>query len=103
MALRLSSSSSLCSFTSYQLCDIEDIEEEEDFEYHTAPWDIFGVHDKDGQILAVKKGESLPVTTKYKRTRISGLYGPLKVLAPAESLLASLTSSSSPSPPTSSR
>ena len=34
-------------------------------------WDIFGVHDTDGQILAVKKGESLPVTTKYKRKHTS--------------------------------
>ena len=71
MTLRSSSSSSLCSFTSDQLCDIEDVEEEEDFEYHTAPWDIFGVHDTDGQILAVKKGERLPVTTKYKRKHTS--------------------------------
>ena len=70
MALRSSSITSLCSFTSDQLCDIEDIEEE-DIEYHTAPWDIFGVHDTDGQILAVKKGESLPVTTKYKRKHTS--------------------------------
>ena len=70
MALRSSSISSLCSFTSDQL-DIEDIEEDEDIEYHTAPWDIFGVHDTDGEILAVKKGESLPVTTKYKRKHTS--------------------------------
>ena len=46
---------------------------------------------------------------KYKDTRISGPYGPLKILAPAESLLASLTrmfasltSSSTSSPSTSS-
>ena len=67
MALRSSSTSSLCSFTSDQL-DVEDIEEDEDLEYHSAPWDIFGVHDTDGEILAVKKGESLPATTKYKES-----------------------------------
>ena len=32
-----------------------------------------------------------PQRMTYERTRISGPYGPLKILAPAESLLASLT------------
>ena len=70
MALRSSSTSSLCSFTSEQL-DVEEIEEDEEF--HSAPWDIFGVHDTDGEILAVKKGESLPATTKYKRKHPSSI------------------------------
>ena len=69
MALR---SSSICSFTSDQL-DVEEIEEDEELEYHSAPWDIFGVHDTDGSILAVKKGESLPATTKYKRKHSSSI------------------------------
>ena len=66
-----SRSSSVSSFFSDQLDD-EVIEEDEDLaEYHSAPRDIYGVHDTDGQILAVKKGESLPFTTKYKRKHSS--------------------------------
>ena len=66
-----SRSSSVSSFTSDQL-DVEGIDEDEDLEeYHSAPRDIYGVHDTDGEILAVKKGESLPVTTKYKRKHTS--------------------------------
>ena len=66
-----SRSSSVSSFTSDQL-DVEGIEKDEDLaEYHSAPHDIYGVHDTDGEILAVKKGESLPATTKYKRKHSS--------------------------------
>ena len=62
-----SRSSSVSSFFSDQLED-EVIEEGEDLvEYDSAPRDIYGVHDTDGQIIAVKKGQSLPFTSKYKR------------------------------------
>ena len=66
-----SRSSSVSSFFSDQLDD-EVIEEGEDLaEYDSAPRDIYGVHDTDGQIIAVRKGESLPFTTKYKRKNSS--------------------------------
>ena len=48
--------------------DDEVIEKGEDLpEYDSAPRDVYGVHDTDGQIIAVKKGQSLPFTSKYKR------------------------------------
>ena len=66
-----SRSASVSSYFSEQLDD-EEIEVGEDLaEYDSAPRDIYGVHDTDGEILAVKKGESLPVTTKYKRKHSS--------------------------------
>ena len=66
-----SRSSSVSSFFSDQLDD-EVIEEGEDLaEYDSAPRDIYGVHDTDGEIIAVRKGESLPFTTKYKRKNSS--------------------------------
>ena len=71
MATMDSRSSSVSSFFSDQLDD-EVIEEGEDLaEYDSAPRDIYGVHDTDGQIIAVRKGESLPFTTKYKRKNSS--------------------------------
>ena len=71
MATMDSRSSSVSSFFSDQLDD-EVIEEGEDLaEYDSAPRDIYGVHDTDGEIIAVRKGESLPFTTKYKRKNSS--------------------------------
>ena len=64
---RMDSDTSAYSFTSEQLEMGEDDELGSDIEYEVAPWDIFGVHDIDGQILAVKKGEALPQTSKYKK------------------------------------
>ena len=64
---RMDSDTSAYSFTSEQLEMGEDDELGCDIEYEVAPWDIFGVHDIDGQILAVKKGEALPKTSKYKK------------------------------------
>ena len=36
-------------------------------EYDIAPRDVHGVHDTDGMMLVLKKGESLPFTSRYKR------------------------------------
>ena len=69
-----SRSSSVSSYFSDQLDD-EVIEKDEDLaeddsaprEYDSAPRDVFGVHDTDGSMIAVRKGQSLPFTSKYKR------------------------------------
>ena len=47
--------------------DDEVIDDSAAREYDIAPRDVHGVHDTDGQIIAVRKGESLPFTSKYKR------------------------------------
>ena len=58
------------SFTSDQLDEMENSVNEldlSDIEHDVAPWDIFGIHDNDGQIIVAKKGDKLPLTTSYKK------------------------------------
>ena len=57
--------SSMKSFSSDQL-DQETLADE-DFEHEVAPWDVSFNHEGVGTILVAKKGETLPLTTKYKR------------------------------------
>ena len=47
--------------------DDEVFDDSAEREYDIAPRDVHGVHDTDGQIIAVRKGESLPFTSRYKR------------------------------------
>jgi hypothetical protein len=60
---------SVASFTSDQL-DAEEKEELEE-EYDDAPWDVLGEHASVGTIVVAKKGEKLPLETKYKRRKIT--------------------------------
>merc|ERR1711867_45601 len=48
-------------------CDDEVIDDSAAREYDSAPRDVYGVHDTDGSMIAVRKGQSLPFTSKYKR------------------------------------
>ena len=59
------SESSVKSFSSDQLED--EFVVDDDLEYDIAPYDVFGEHESIGQILVAKKGDALPLTTKYKR------------------------------------
>ena len=48
-------------------------------EYDTAPWDVIGEHASvGGAIIVAKKGDQLPLETKYKRKGISSI--PVKFL-----------------------
>ena len=71
MAMRKTMSEiSHSSFTSDQLDEMENSVNEldlSDIEHDVAPWDIFGIHDNDGQIIVAKKGDKLPLTTSYKK------------------------------------
>ena len=60
---------SVASFTSDQLDDEEN--EDSEFEYNAAPWDVLGGHESVGTIVVAKKGEKLPLETKYKRRKLT--------------------------------
>ena len=60
-----------CSFSSDQL--EQEALTEDDVECDVAPWDIFGQHENTGQVVVAKEGESLPLTTKYKRKSASSI------------------------------
>ena len=79
---RTDSDTSAYSFTSEQLEMGEDDELGSDIEYEVAPWDIFGVHDIDGQILAVKKGEVLPKNFQVQEK--TSFFRPSQVLCQQE-------------------
>ena len=59
-------SNSIQSYTSDQL---EEEDRSQDVEFDLAPWDILGAHESlgDSQIIVAKKGDKLPLETKYKR------------------------------------
>ena len=56
---------STSSFTSDQLEELDLTQE--DLEYDVAPFDVYGEHGNVGKILVVRAGDTLPLTTKYKR------------------------------------
>ena len=59
-------SNSIQSYTSDQL---EEEDRSQDVKFDLAPWDILGAHESlgDSQIIVAKKGDKLPLETKYKR------------------------------------
>ena len=42
-----------------------------EFEYDAARWDVLGGHESVGTIVMAKKGEKLPLETKYKRRKLT--------------------------------
>ena len=56
---------STSSFTSDQLDELD--VSQEDFQYEVSSFDVYGEHDTVGKILVVRAGETLPLTTKYKK------------------------------------
>ena len=61
------STSSVLSFSSDQLEEENLTADVDDLVFDVAPWDITGEHEAIGKLVVAKKGEKLPLTTKYKR------------------------------------